>query len=82
MLGGLREPAHHCTKLTADLLDRVLGLTTAVGVEHGAPGGVLKDPLTGEAAVLDTGEDLAHAGLHALVDHERSAAVITVLGRI
>src|SRR3990170_1957093 len=44
------EPAHHGAQLFADLLDAVLALAAAHGVEGGAAGLVLEDPFAGEGA--------------------------------
>ena len=46
------------------------------------PGVGLGDPLLGERAVLDLGEDCAHLLARALVDHARTAHVVAVLGRV
>src|SRR3546814_5831834 len=44
---------HHAPQAGADLLDRMLGLAPAGGLEARLPGLVFEDPVTGEAARLD-----------------------------
>ena len=50
--------------------------------EVGEAGLGLPDPLLRERAVLDLGEDLAHAFANALVDDPGSAQVVALLGRV
>jgi hypothetical protein len=44
------DPGHQDAEALADLLDRVLALAALRGVEDGAVGLVLQDPLAGELA--------------------------------
>ena len=51
-------------------------------LKRGRPSSFLGDPLAGEAAVLDVGEDLLHVFLDALVDDDRAARVVAVFGGV
>src|SRR4051794_39281038 len=57
LLLPLADPRHHPAQLLADRLDLVLGVGGPQLVEPLAPAARLGDPLLGERAVLDLGED-------------------------
>src|SRR5665811_1462528 len=79
---ALVDPAHHAAQLFADGLDEMLLALALQGVEHGAVGLVLEDPLAREFAALDLGEQLAHGVAHVLVDDARAAREVAVLGGV
>src|SRR4051812_15774942 len=79
LLLPLADPRHHAAQLLADGLDLVLGVGGPQLVEPLAPAARLGDPLLGEGAVLDLGEDLLHLGLHVGVDDARPAGDVAVL---
>ena len=56
-------------EVLADLLDLVAGGLLAHAVEVLAAGAVLGDPLLGELARLDVGEDLLHRRARLVADH-------------
>ena len=60
---GVVAPQHVLAQLSAHGLHLVLGQLTAGGVEEGAAVLVLGDPVAGELAVLDVGQDSLHVGL-------------------
>src|SRR5262245_6870980 len=76
------KPGHHRTQLAAHALElRVAGLA-AKGEEVGEAGVGLPQPLLGEGAVLDLGQDLAHALANALVHDAGAARVVAPLGGV
>src|SRR5579884_712987 len=82
-LAALRHvPGHLCPQLAPDLLDEVLLLRAALGVQERPAGLVLQDPGAGEGAVLNVLERLAHVLLHVLVDDLRPDEVVAELGGI
>src|SRR5512144_2747247 len=68
----LGDPRHHRAEAAADLLDRMLLPAPGEGVEDGAVGLVLEDPLAGERTVLDLSEDPLHLLLRLFVDDPRT----------
>src|SRR5215475_14703596 len=78
----LGDPGHHAAQLATDLLDRVLGAHAAHGLEAGLAGLALGDPVAGEAAGLDVGEDALHLLLGLVGDDARAAGVVAVLGGV
>src|SRR5690348_6282758 len=76
------DPAHHAAKLLTGLLDRVRRALGPPLGEVRPPGVVLGDPLAGELARLDLGQDPAHLVLHPGVDDPRAARVVAVLGGV
>src|SRR5512143_4172678 len=78
---ALGDPRHHRAEAAADLLDPVLFPAPGEGVEDGAVGPVLEDPLPGERSVLDLAEDPLHLLLRLVGDDPRPARQVPVLGR-
>src|SRR6266481_793728 len=76
------EPRHEAAQLCADLLDRmVLGLFAQLAEVRRAAL-VLGDPLVGEGAALDVGEDLLHRGARLRADDPLAARHVAVLGGV
>src|SRR5690606_29371943 len=59
----LVNPAHHPPQFLAHLFDRMLALLTAGRLECRCPGTIFENPVAGEGAVLNLGENLLHLGL-------------------
>src|SRR5262249_28026524 len=78
----LGDPGHHAAELGADFLDRVLGAHAAHGLEAGLSRLALGDPVAGEAAGLDVGEDALHLLLGLVGDDARTARVVAILGGV
>src|SRR5690606_3330041 len=76
------QEGHHLAQFRADLLDQVLLLLSAAGVEPGPPLLVLLDPLPGVRAILNLGEHLRHRALRLPRHDARAAGVVTVLGGV
>src|ERR1035437_2464002 len=78
----LFEERHHVAEALADGFDLVGLGGSAHGEEFVAAGFVLVDPLFGEFAGLDFGEDLLHFGASLSVDDARAAGVVAVFGGV
>src|SRR5262245_44731068 len=76
------DPRHHPAELLADLLDRVVLTGLLEREEVLAPRLALGDPLVGEHPVLDVAQDLLHARLDRVVDHDGTARQVAVLGGV
>lgn len=68
--------------LAPNLLDEGVVLPLAHGVEGGAAGLVLQDPVAGVGAILDLGQHALHLGLGGLGDDAGAAGIVAVLGRV
>ena len=80
---GIVAPEHVLAQLGAHSLHLVLGQLGPLGVEEGAAVLVLGDPLAGEHAVLDVGEDGLHVLLSLLVGQDAGAGdILAVLGGV
>src|SRR5450759_1512010 len=78
----LFEERHHVAEALADGFDLVGLGGLAHGEEFVAAGFVLGDPLFGEFAGLDFGEDLRHFGAGLIVYDARAAGVVAVFGGV
>src|SRR5436190_1334436 len=76
------DPVHHRAQLLAGRLDLRGGLLGAHALEVLLAGAVLGDPLAGEVARLDLGEDLLHARPRVVGDDALAARVVAVLGGV
>src|SRR6266536_3729439 len=76
------QPRHHGAQLLSDFFDRVLLLARTQGGEVLAALLVFFNPLFGEAAVLDAGEDFFHCLAGLVADNLFAAGQIAVLGRV
>src|SRR5690606_18106869 len=75
----LGDPGHHGAKALADLLDGMLGVAAARGLEAGLAGVVLQHPVADEAARLDVLQHPLHLGLGLRRDDPRAGDVLAVL---
>src|SRR6266851_2897440 len=78
----LLEERHHVAEALADGFDLVGLGGFAHGEEFVAAGFIFGDPLFGEFAGLDFGEDLFHFGAGLIVDDARAASVVAVFGGV
>ena len=76
------HPAHHVAQLGARLLDRVLGELLAQALELLVATLDVGNQALGKGAVLNIGEDVAHAVLRAVVDDAWAGQVATELGGV
>src|SRR5436309_5629074 len=76
------DPVHHRAQLPALALDLVVGLLLAHALEILLPGAVLGDPLPGEGAVLDLGEQLLHRRARGFPDDALTSGEIAVFRRV
>src|SRR5579883_2350517 len=74
------EPGHHRAQFLADLLNLMLGVGAAHGLEAGLAGLVLQNPGSSEGAILDLAQDLAHLVAHALINQARPGDIIAEFG--
>src|SRR5215218_116728 len=81
-LALVAQPGHHLAQRPAGPLDRVVGAGLAHPGEVGPALVVLVDPLAGERAGLDLGEDAGHLRPGRVADHPRAAGVVAVLRRV
>src|SRR5437773_6064325 len=79
--GGLPflGPRHHGAELRPHTLDQVVVLLLAHPLEVRTALPTLRDPLAGERAALDVGEDALHLGPHRRGDQPGAARVVAVL---
>src|SRR5437764_5045951 len=76
---ALLRPWHHGAELRPHALDEVVVLLLAHALEVGAPLPALGDPLAGERAAPDVGEDPLHLGPDRRGDQPGAAGVVAVL---
>src|SRR5687767_12410931 len=74
----LADPRHHRAQLAADLLDRMLRLQLAGGLQLGIADAVVEHEVAHETALLDVREHAAHLGLGLVGDDARPGLVVTV----
>src|SRR5271156_2370428 len=76
------QPWHEGAKLTSDIFELMLLGFLAQLAEVRQPGAVFGDPLVGEFARLDVGEQILHRLARGSTDHALAARHIAVLGRV